>query len=226
MRAKTWSCGVIAASSLLALPAAAQTAPSGDVPALATPPETVPAAHTADAPAQQSSPSSAPAPAKSRAEAPVVPPWRTPEPAEGDSRWYGWQTLAVDGGALALTVNGGMADSEPLILAGVSAYLVGPMVVHFVHGRPFRGLGSLALRAGLPVAGVAIATELGGPCGGDFGCLGEAVIGAAAGLVSAVALDSAVLAWEVPTPRAQAMMVTPFTYVDAHRALLGVSGSF
>jgi hypothetical protein len=198
--------------------------PSGEVPTVATPPEPVPTAHTADAPLQQSSAGAELEPAKLRTQPPVST-RQAPEPDEGGSRWYGWQTLAVDGGTLALLLTAGAADSEPLVWGGVSTYLAGPMVVHLAHCRPIRGLGSLALRAGLPVAGVVIAKDIGGPCG-DFGCLGEAAVGAAAGVVSAVILDSAVLAWEVPTPRARGTTVRPFTYVDGRRVLLGISGNF
>ncbi len=99
-----------------------------------------------------------------------------------ESRWYGWQTLLADGSALLLA-------SE----ASVPVYVLGGPVIHWAHGNGWRGVGSLSLRVGAPVV---FAAALVSTCdgGGEYGCLGEAILGVVFGVVTAVAVDAAVLA--------------------------------
>jgi hypothetical protein len=119
------------------------------------------------------------------------------------------------------------AESEGLAFGSLGAYVIGPPIVHVMHGRPLRGLGSLGLRVGLPILGAFAAVGLAQPCGGDFGCIGEAALGTAIGFTGAIAIDAAVLAYEErPTPSTQALSATPFAYVDGQRALFGVGGAF
>ena len=99
-----------------------------------------------------------------------------------ESRWYGWQTLLADGSALLLASG-----------ASVPVYVLGGPVIHWAHGNGWRGVGSLSLRVGAPVV---FAAALVSTCdgGGEYGCLGEAILGVVFGVVTAVAVDAAVLA--------------------------------
>jgi hypothetical protein len=44
-------------------------------------------------------------------------------------------------------------DRTALALVSVGAYGLGPPAIHFVHGDLAKGIGSIALRVGMPVAG-------------------------------------------------------------------------
>jgi hypothetical protein len=83
---------------------------------------------------------------------------RSPAPR---SRWYGWQTLLVDGLSLGLTVAGFGTGSGAVALLGISGLLIAAPIVHFGHGNMF-GVLSLILRVGsaaLIVAGLASAID-------------------------------------------------------------------
>ncbi|MBL8610510.1 MAG: hypothetical protein JNL38_24445 [Myxococcales bacterium] len=83
-----------------------------------------------------------------------------------ERRWYGWQTLAVDGGSIALAaaalgLSGLGSQRAPALvpLGGVVwlgaglTYGIGPAVVHLTHHRPLAALGSALGRVvGVPLA--------------------------------------------------------------------------
>lgn len=122
-----------------------------------------------------------------------------PPPAEENRArptWYGWQTLLADGASIAVT------PAVPLV--GLGGYVLGGPIVHLAHGRVGAALGSLGLRVGAPIAGGTAAYLIQGKCRGDF-CGVAPLLGAGVGLISAIALDSALLA-RAPgeeTPRAE-----------------------
>lgn len=121
-----------------------------------------------------------------------------------DTRWYGWQTLLTDAGAVGLaalafklgTKSGG--DETFLVAEGV--YLFGGPIVHGAHGHLGRSAGDFALRLVLPL-GLALAMSGGAPsgsetyCGACAGVFGGLVLGA--GIASL--LDAAWLAREPTT---------------------------
>jgi hypothetical protein len=163
---------------------------------------------------------------------------------EEEPRWYGWQNLAVDGGALAFSVAAAGVDSsdspggsenltQALLLGAVVGYGAGGPAIHLVHGHPWKALGSLGLRGGLPVLGGAIglaSATCPPPDGGDYGnCgLGELIMGAAAGVVIALVIDDGFLTWEKPARDevSQARLgVTPVVSSDGRRELR-VFGTF
>lgn len=80
---------------------------------------------------------------------------------EGERVWYGYQTLVIDGAALAtgiaLTLGRGDLDrSETGANLMVMPYLIGVLVspwVHAFHGRVGLAFGSLGLRALVPAIG-------------------------------------------------------------------------
>jgi hypothetical protein len=133
---------------------------------------------------------------------------------DGGQRWYGWQLLLVDGAGLGLGLlaanrdpkPGKEAPSAPLAIAA-GMYTVGffvPPLVHFAHGRFFRGLGDWGVRALLAPAGALVG--LTGYCaatGGQDGCTSTgAELGFLAGVVGASLFDMAALSWDDPAPRA------------------------
>jgi hypothetical protein len=146
--------------------------------------------------------------------------------------WYGWQSLSVDGASLLLLIAAGAAsDSGDDEIANVMAYgalggyLLGGPVTHFAHDNPGRGLGSLALRAGLPFAFGAIGSKLESCEGGDFCGVSGAVVGGMLGIASAIAIDAAVLGREevpVPTPGLSSVSVD----VGRDHAALVAGGTF
>jgi hypothetical protein len=148
------------------------------------------------------------------------------ERATGERRtWYGWQTLALDGIAIAATTAGVVEERGALAGAGIAGYFFGAPVVHFAHGNWGRGFGSLGLRVGGPLDG-AIIGGLVGPkqtncamlCGPGPG----AIVGAGVGAVSAMALDAAFLAYDREPAR---MSVAVVPAADDGGQLV-LSGSF
>lgn len=110
---------------------------------------------------------------------------REPAPRPTDDRgprWYGWQTLIVDGASL-LT----LPFAPPI---GVTGYFVGAPIVHLAHGRPLASLASVGARVVLPV-GAMLAVGVGADDGWS-----RAIEGLAIGTVAAIALDASVLSWK------------------------------
>ncbi|HEX8792927.1 MAG TPA: hypothetical protein VF765_18405 [Polyangiaceae bacterium] len=123
-----------------------------------------------------------------------APPLRTREEiarAAPRNHWYGWQTLIVDGGSVALLFTGVGAA------AGIVTFLAGPPIVHVAHGQWGSGAASALLRLTMPFAFAAM-----GAIGGSY-AMGNGFVGLLgggfAGVAGASAIDAAVLAWE---PRA------------------------
>lgn len=162
-----------------------------------------------------------------------------PKPAvtELPRHWYGWQTLLVDAGSLALM---------PLAGVGIVTYAVGPSIVHAAHGRAGPALGSILLRTSMPlllaVFGVALAdaTPSNRPSNGiAVGPIFGGLTGLVMGVLAAMAIDDAVLAWEpgkVSSPATgsaappSVMVVPKITLTgDAehgHAGWVGIGGSF
>jgi hypothetical protein len=100
---------------------------------------------------------------------------RTPD----ERRWYGAQTLAMDGIALGLLVLGASSESGELIGLSGLTYLLGGPIVHAAHGRAGMSFASLGVRIGFPIGGALL---LGGaaprraarsPCAGDHAAAGR-----------------------------------------------------
>jgi hypothetical protein len=132
-----------------------------------------------------------------------------PEPPARPRHWYGWQTLLVDAGSLALAPLG----------VGIVTYALGPPVVHAAHGRAGAMLGSLLLRVGLPIvlavggAELGSATSIPNPNANTIapGPVEGGLAGLVLGVVGAVAIDASVFAWEPGRGRepAKAAGMTP-----------------
>ncbi|HQY62148.1 MAG TPA: hypothetical protein PK141_12190 [Polyangiaceae bacterium] len=223
---------------------AAEPAPAAAAPAAPVP-------FTAPAPVVQTVPFGAPAaaPVPAPVSAPATPTRAAPSsaPAEGEGeerpkpgQWYGYQTLAVDAGALALVAMSVRAESGEVALAALGTYVIGPPIVHFAHGNVAKGFGDLGLRVGLPVGGALVGAGLGcvlgGCAGGDFAGLAAAfgaLVGGASGGVTAMILDWALLSREPgrqPRERKDArrwpVSLTPSLAVTPTGGAMGVGGVF
>jgi hypothetical protein len=139
------------------------------------------------------------------------------------THWYGYETLATDGAALALAVPA-LASSASGIqsvfgVGSVMTYGLGAPIVHAAHGQTGKALADLGIRVGMPLVlgffGEAIGSgsyqQSGcrasdpGFCGlgnalGQVGAAAEgAVIGGLLGIGGAVVIDAALLAREPVT---------------------------
>ena len=133
-----------------------------------------------------------------------------PPPA---TRWYGWQTLLADFGALALTIRLGASVDEHndaavvgAVVASVGAFALGGPIVHAAHGHWEKAGGSLALRGGLMLLGGLVGWGIGADACSQYfydheGCaLGYAVVGLVAGTAASIIVDASLLGREpVPT---------------------------
>ncbi len=176
--------------------------------------------------------------------------------------WYGWQVSLIDVTSIAtMTVIGAFnQDIDNGVIRGfaVGAALVtiaAPSMVHIAHGRSKAGVYSLASRSLLPITGglvgalvttpVALVTSTtsttssSNTSAGQYLPLGGALVGAAIGLIGAMAFDSAALSFEpretpAPTsiprptrahmkPRAPAMV--PFMTGTLGGFAVGVGGT-
>lgn len=159
-----------------------------------------------------------PEPERDRAEAWSPPRQRT------ERRWYGHQTLLVDGASIAALF------ADPGLGAG--GLILGGPVVHTAHGHVGKALGSLGLRVGAPIAGgaagMAFEGAASGGCSGEWGCLRGAVVGFFVGAVSAIAIDSAVLANEdVPaSERGPSVGLKPSISIGKRDLAAGLTGWF
>jgi hypothetical protein len=153
--------------------------------------------------------------------------------------WYGWQTLTLDGlllvgsfAALQVGTSSRSDVAEALAWVPVGAYAVGGPTIHLIHREPWRALGSLGLRAGLPVVGGAIGIGIFATCpppDGEYGnCgLGELIIGVATGVLAASLIDGLALARESrKVPGKLALSLTPFISPDGTTSELRLRGQF
>ncbi|HUH01382.1 MAG TPA: hypothetical protein VML75_05260 [Kofleriaceae bacterium] len=125
-----------------------------------------------------------------RAQAPGLTPTTMSAQPETVQVRYGWQILLAD---LAAIAAGAATDEGEITLA---VYLGGGPVIHLAHGNVGSAMGSLALRAGLPLAGALLGIAIEEPsCEGEFLCgFGGMIIGGTLGVLAASAIDIGVLA--------------------------------
>jgi hypothetical protein len=147
---------------------------------------------------------------------------------------YRLHLLVADTAALALT----LTTTRAGVLAGASIYLLDGLVIHGSHDRIGRGIGSLALRAGLPV----LATIVGGMIwwhGQDSRCrAGDpdycsddelnvgALYGFGLGILGAMVIDTALLARPATVHRRAAVTWTPRVSATRDQVALGITGGF
>ncbi|MBL9109223.1 MAG: hypothetical protein JNM74_08130 [Myxococcales bacterium] len=128
------------------------------------------------------------------------------------TRWYGYQTIAVDATSIGLLAAAGAVHEDAMPwLAGsaLGLYALGPVVVHGANGRGIAGLGSLGLRVGLPLVGAFLGLGVG--AASSFKGMAELAAGGAfVGAVGAMVLDAAFLARAstAPDPATQPSALT------------------
>jgi len=189
--------------------------------------------------ADDPAPTSPPGPSTT---APASVPVTAPVTAPVQRRWYGWELILGDLGAVAVTVAVGVSTPPDLLVGmasgGVIYVLSGP-AIHIANGN---GLGaglSLLMRAGLPVVGGLVGSATCRCSDQYLEPFFAVVIGGSLGILTASVIDAAVLGWK-PAETAPAVPVAPATslltwtptagvvYDASHRAAptLGVTGSF
>ncbi|HEU4405157.1 MAG TPA: hypothetical protein VFS43_07690 [Polyangiaceae bacterium] len=170
--------------------------------------------------------------------APCPPPVRVAKPKRAEPppprvEWYGWQTIATDLAAVAF-VGAGASDEEDggVALLGLGTYLLGAPIVHAANGQFGKGVASLGLRVGVPVAGALGGLMLGSAtCREDDGwnenvCpLGQAALGSLLGILAASTLDAAVLAKKEVRPR-PAVSIAPAVLPTPRGTSFGLTGTF
>ena len=115
--------------------------------------------------------------------------------------WYGYKLMLADAASLALVIGGVATDMAPLAVTGLGGVFLGAPIVHGAEGQSGRALGSLGMRAVLPLAEGALAVWAydrnnrdSGTCdcmGGMFAYFG----GVALGMGAAMLVDAAFLGW-------------------------------
>ncbi len=157
-------------------------------------------------------------------------------------RWYGYQTLIVDGASVLLglsSVSLGAAGG----IASAGTYVFGAPIVHLAHGNGGMFAASLGTRVVSPVIGGAtgyLAAKAVDPCrgGGDFVCgapIAGVLIGVVSGFLAASALDAALYS-KVPKekkePKEEAKRwdgqprVLPTVSASPNGASVGFGGTF
>jgi len=110
-------------------------------------------------------------------------------------RWYGWQTLIVDGvatTALIAVAARNSSESPDAWLTGIAVtYAVVPPVIHLAHGHPGKAILSLGIRS---IGPLLIASAVSNHANAGLGVFGVLSIPAV------IAIDAAAVAREDVTP--------------------------
>lgn len=162
-------------------------------------------------------------------------------------RWYGWQTLAIDGAAIGVGLTGAhllddhRAAGVSLGATGLLGYSFSGPLVHWAHDRRGAAALSLALRVGLPLVSVGVLSgESAGRCPGVGARDDERyceriettlLVAASLSMLAASIVDAAVLGWEpptpTPTPAPARLELMPLLAWDGRRGgTAGLCGSF
>jgi len=168
----------------------------------------------------------------------AAPPLAAEPPRPPVMRWYGWQTLAADIGAVTLTlVLGANVDerSDAAVIGtaalGATAFLLGGPTVHAAHGHWDKAGISLALRVGLVLLAGGIGAAIGGDACGqyhydhEFCAEGYALAGAVIGAGAAVIVDAALGSEEI-APRAARTPRVAFTPLRGGGGSLSLAAHF
>lgn len=150
------------------------------------------------------------------------------QPASGP-RWYGWQTLMVDGISIAWVGASGVLELPALTVASIGMWLLGSPIVHLVNGNGGGAAMSFAIRLGSGLAAVlglalALANALDESEDRSEGAVtaGLAIsLTGAAGMLAAMALDPSLFAFTKARPSAdRGMRVLP--WIDPQRGRAGL----
>jgi hypothetical protein len=169
-----------------------------------------------------------------------------PEAPKPQTTFYGYQTLATDGVALALMLPAMLSKESPTRqgfgVGALTMYGLGAPIVHFSHGHVGKGFLDLGLRVALPIALLYAGAGLGslsGPCssnagsttspgcpsGESFNLDGPVILGAIAGffigVIGASSIDAGILARESAPPDA-ATPPPPRSWTSSLQPAVGV----
>jgi hypothetical protein len=134
---------------------------------------------------------------------PALSPGRPPpdylaDEARPTRRWYGWQTLIVDGAASValLTLASQSRSSNDGWLAPVTGtYLLASPIIHVAHGHPGKALLSLGIRGVGPL--LIAAAFASGSSSGELGTVnGPLLVLGVLAIPAAIAVDAAAIARE------------------------------
>jgi hypothetical protein len=186
---------------------------------------------------------SSPAHADPARDARLAEPTPLTERSASPQRWYGWQTLTLDGAALGLGLSGAhlferhAAAGVTLGAAGVLGYSLSAPLVHWAHGRAGAAGASLALRVGLPLLSVGVLS--GGSaarCPGTGASDDERycermertlLLAGSLSMLAASLIDAAVLGWEPQSATSTGAGLLPVVAWDGRRgATAGLTGAF
>jgi hypothetical protein len=148
-----------------------------------------------------------------------------------ERHWYGAPILIADAAAAGAILASVYFRSDTLIGAGLVSFAGVPPVVHALHRRGGRGLGSLGLRLGLPIVGAFIGGGLvdRSKCHiEDDGCVLAGVLtGAGIGMALAAIADQ-FLAFDRHETRAKpsAFAIAPTLSVGRTGGSVGLAGAF
>jgi hypothetical protein len=157
--------------------------------------------------------------------APLPAPEIAPEIAPAD---YRWQVVAADVVSVVLA----FSRSGTGIRLGGLTYVLGGPIIHAVHGQGARMGVSLALRVGLPIAlaltGAGLAHHDCSPDDDDCdnGSLGGGILGFGVGIVTAMVVDSVVIAGAVKVRKHTGATWAPQIAMTPQHVGLGVVGRF
>jgi hypothetical protein len=174
------------------------------------------------------------------------------EPTEPETRWYGYQTLAMDLLSGVIIATSIAAQSSGAFGVGAAMYAGGGPIVQAIHHRGYVPWLDLGIRVTAPIIGLFLGVIVTGLAGGVPGChdgadtvslcsaLWGAGIGLGVGAGVAVALDAVVFSREkVPEPAsASRASPGPFDFSFAPtitmnrddrrnpRPIMGIAGTF
>lgn len=128
----------------------------------------------------------------------------------GLEKGYGSQVLLADGVAWTTILVGANYDAKPVWITGASLLVVGAPIVHALHGRSDNAGWSLAVRIGAPLtAGILCGALF--PDDKDsflkFPVPAGMLVGGILGYLTAVIVDSVVIAKDEPMPAARTFSI-------------------
>jgi hypothetical protein len=208
---------------------------------------------TASAPTPSAAP---PAPATSESPRVVVvqtangpKTYQLAQPKKYKRVWYGWQTLTLDGVAIASGAILAKGDFDGAGWVWIGTYALAPPVVHALHGRFGMAFADLGVRVGAPVVlgSLGLLAGCAAGSGGDDvldACVVGGVVGFFLGYGAAIAIDAALFAREKvevepgedsdearelereKRKRASTFTVMPNVGFGQNRASFGLQGQF
>jgi hypothetical protein len=157
----------------------------------------------------------------------MVPATTPPPSGESAGESYRAEILAVDAASLVLALSG---NEMGIKVAGLT-YLLGGPIIHGAHGGGGRAGASLVMRVGMPLLGALAGAALTQhDCSADDECDDEfpvgPIFGFGLGILSAMILDTALLAGPREAPKNTGTTWAPQVSVTPHHVGLGVVGRF